>query len=104
MIGVKAVAVEIPRMETRRAKRAFRLSSAWINRIIMMRLIDNVHLSFDPPEARIVLPLEQNLAQLLLKGKRICGQHVRCDIIDQDQYSQPLGQCFIGDTDIALRW
>ena len=35
-------------------------------------------------------------------GKLIDGQHVRCDIIDQDQYRRLVGQCFIGDTDIGL--
>ncbi|WP_245424603.1 MULTISPECIES: thermonuclease family protein [Rhizobiaceae] len=35
-------------------------------------------------------------------GKMIDGQHVRCDIIDQDQYRRLVGQCFIGDTDIGL--
>ena len=32
----------------------------------------------------------------------IDGQHVRCDIIDQDQYRRLVGQCFIGDVDIGL--
>ncbi len=35
-------------------------------------------------------------------GKMIDGQHVRCDIIDQDQYRRLVGQCFIGDVDIGL--
>nr|WP_234826450.1 thermonuclease family protein [Sinorhizobium meliloti] len=32
----------------------------------------------------------------------IDGQHVRCDIIDRDQYRRLVGQCFIGDVDIGL--
>lgn len=32
----------------------------------------------------------------------IDGQHVRCDIIDEDQYRRLVGQCFIGDIDIGL--
>ncbi|MDW9924789.1 thermonuclease family protein, partial [Sinorhizobium meliloti] len=35
-------------------------------------------------------------------GKMIDGQHVGCDIIDQDQYRRLVGQCFIGDVDIGL--
>jgi len=35
-------------------------------------------------------------------AKMIDGQHVRCDIIDQDQYRRLVGQCFIGDVDIGL--
>jgi len=35
-------------------------------------------------------------------GKMIDGQHVRCDIIDQDQYRRLVGQCFLGETDIGL--
>ena len=35
-------------------------------------------------------------------GKMIDGQHVRCDIIDQDQYRRLVGECFIGDVDIGL--
>lgn len=35
-------------------------------------------------------------------GKMLEGQHVRCDIIDQDQYRRLVGQCFIGDVDIGL--
>lgn len=35
-------------------------------------------------------------------GKMIDGQHVRCDIIDQDQYRRLVGQCFLGDIDIGL--
>ncbi|MHC2543367.1 endonuclease YncB(thermonuclease family) [Sinorhizobium meliloti] len=35
-------------------------------------------------------------------GTMIDGQHVRCDIIDQDQYRRLVGQCFIGDVDIGL--
>ncbi|MEI2300536.1 thermonuclease family protein [Ensifer sp. MJa1] len=35
-------------------------------------------------------------------GKMIDGQHVRCDIIDQDQHRRLVGQCFIGDIDIGL--
>lgn len=35
-------------------------------------------------------------------GKMIDGQHVRCDIIDKDQYRRLVGQCFIGDVDIGL--
>ena len=34
-------------------------------------------------------------------GKMIDG-HVRCDIIDQDQYRRLVGQCFIRDIDIGL--
>ncbi|MBD9524431.1 thermonuclease family protein [Ensifer sp. ENS02] len=35
-------------------------------------------------------------------GKMIDGRHVRCDIIDRDQYRRLVGQCFIGETDIGL--
>ena len=35
-------------------------------------------------------------------SKMIDGQHVRCDIIDQDQYRRLVGQCFLGDIDIGL--
>ena len=34
--------------------------------------------------------------------KMIDGQHVRCEIIDQDRYRRLVGQCFIGDTDVGL--
>ncbi|TIT77908.1 MAG: thermonuclease family protein [Mesorhizobium sp.] len=34
--------------------------------------------------------------------KMIDGQHVRCDIIDQDRYRRLVGQCFIGDADVGL--
>lgn len=44
------------------------------------------------------------MASLLaaILGKMIDGQHVRCDIIDHDQYRRLVGQCFIGDVDIGL--
>lgn len=35
-------------------------------------------------------------------SKMIDGRHVRCDIIDRDQYHRLVGQCFIGQTDIGL--
>lgn len=34
--------------------------------------------------------------------KMIDGKHVRCEIIDKDQYRRLVGQCFIADTDIGL--
>lgn len=34
--------------------------------------------------------------------KMIDGQHVRCDIIDQDRYRRLVGQCFAGDIDVGL--
>ena len=44
--------------------------------------------------------MASQLAAIL--GKLIDGQHVRCDIIDQDQYRRLVGQCFLGDVDISL--
>ncbi|PDT50865.1 MULTISPECIES: thermonuclease family protein [Sinorhizobium] len=35
-------------------------------------------------------------------AKIVDGQHVRCDIIDQDQYRRLVGQCFIGEIDVGL--
>ncbi|WP_245520427.1 MULTISPECIES: thermonuclease family protein [unclassified Mesorhizobium] len=34
--------------------------------------------------------------------KMIDGKHVRCEIIDRDQYRRLVGQCFIADIDIGL--
>ncbi len=36
--------------------------------------------------------------------KMVDGQHARCNIIDRDQYRRLVGQCFIGETDVGLRW
>ncbi|WP_286167655.1 thermonuclease family protein [Ochrobactrum sp. 3-3] len=34
--------------------------------------------------------------------RMVDGKHVRCEIIDRDQYRRLVGQCFIADTDIGL--
>lgn len=40
--------------------------------------------------------------EIMALWRMIDGQHVRCDIIDQDQYRRLVGQCFFGEVDIGL--